>query len=230
MLQASSRAKLDSRVQRGFSLAEALTATVIFGLVGMFVATIVPHAIGSSSKQQAKVDTVQSATKALYRLQRDLRQSDPNGIFICSVAAATTCNLASSYTTLQDAPYLAILTQHVNGTGQITWDPTGKPGWQGFNVYWLAPDGYGGSTLMSAFANAPVSPGINPVIQNADVVNAVDAALASKSAETVAASIADIQTMVLISADRVALKISARSSVGTGTNETTVESDTFARN
>lgn len=229
--RASLRRKRDSRTRRAFSIAEALVVVAVFGLLAGIVAAIVPKLVTAPSSEQAKTDTLQSLTQAMYSIQSDVRQSDPNGIFACAASnGGTTCTAASDFVQLTDAPYLAVLTAHANGSGDVTWDAEGKPVWTGFNVYWLAADGQGGFDLEYGFGAAQVSPGADPAILNPDVSNAVNAAVAAPGPKIIAHSISSLQTMVTTATDRVSLRVAAQSNEHGRVNETSSESGAFARN
>ena len=210
---------------------EIMTVMIIAGIVTTIVASLFSSISGAAGAEQIDTDLVRSADEALYRIQRDVRQSDPNGIFSCTGASSTlVCTPASDLATPTDSQYIAVLTAHSGGNGMMQWDISGRPAWTGFVVYWLVPDSSGTNNLAFGFAPAIIAAGANPAILNADVINAVSTASASTNAETVAQSIARIQTMVDVSKDRVAIRITSQSSEGSKTNSTSVQSDAYARN
>lgn len=217
--------------QRGVTMPEIMTVTIIAIIVTTIVASLFTSISGAAGSEQVDADLVQSANDALYRIQRDVRQSDPNGIFACTVSGgAVTCTPGSDLTTPTDVSYLAVLTALDGGNGMVQWDISGRPAWTGFNVYWLSPDGSGTNDLESGFAPAQIAPGANPAILNADVINAVSSATAATNPAIVAHSISGIQTMVEVANDRVAIRITSQSSDGPNTNSTSVQSDAYARN
>jgi len=198
----------------------------------MAVALIRP-AVTAADAEQAQTELVHSIDNALYRIQRDIRQSDPNGIFVCSasVQQTTTCTLASSLPAVTATTYLAILTAHTNGDDLINWDRSGRPAWTGFDVYWLEPEANGnGEALRYCFASATIQPGTAPAILNADVVNAVASAVSSASAETVARSVSEIDTVVKVSNDSVAVRLRGTTTDRSGSQPISVQADTYARN
>lgn len=210
---------------------EIMTVSIIAIIVTTIVASLFTSISGAAGSEQVDADLVQSANAALYRIQRDIRQSDPNGIFACAVSGgAVTCTPGSDLTTATDVRYLAVLTALDGGDGMVQWDNSGRPAWTGFNVYWLSPDGNGTYDLASGFAPAQIAPGASPAILNADVINAVSSATASADPAVIAHSISDIQTMVDVAKDRVAIRITSQSSDGPDTNSTSVQSDAYARN
>ena len=167
----------------------------------------------------------------LYRLQRDARQTDPNGVFVCTGSgAALSCSQASSLTTPTDVYCLAMLTARPNDTGRAAWDSNGRPAWVGFSVYWMSADPVGTYTLMSGFGAANVPPGSDPTILNSDVIGAVNQAMISPTAETVAPGIKELQSMVDVSTDRMDLRLVGQNETGGSTAELSVEGDAYARN
>ena len=216
--------RLKTSAPRGFTIAEVLTVMVIMGFISTFVALIVGPTFSAVSSQGAKLDTLHAAARAFYRMQRDIHQSNVNGIFVCTYPAPTTCNPPSS--ALTNATVIAIISPKNNGTGQLTWDSTqGQPQWQGFNVYWLAPDANGVMSLQYAF-NDPTS-GANPGASSA--VAAVNNALTANP-QFLATSVTNLQVSQAVTAQRIGLKMFATATENQSTNETSFESDTFTRN
>jgi hypothetical protein len=209
-----------------------LTAALVGAIVMTIGFAMFQPAVAVSSSEQVQTSLVQSTDDALYRIQRDVRQSDPNGIFICTGSMPpTSCVLASSLTTATSTQYLAILTAHTDGDGLINWDDDGRPAWTGFDIYWLVPDASGpGYALDYAFEPASIQPGTDPVILNADVLQAVTSATSSSSAIAIARSVSEIETDVDVSRDSVAIRIASYAADGSASNETQVRSDTYARN
>ena len=83
------------RQRRGFTIAEVLTVFVIVGLMLSAIAFAMPLFMRAPSEAQSQVDGVESAALALYRVQRDVRQSDVNGIFECSLPPSPTCSIVA---------------------------------------------------------------------------------------------------------------------------------------
>jgi hypothetical protein len=216
-----------SRSKRGYTVAEVLTVSVIMGMVSSFVVLIIAPLFNASNAETAKVDTIQAAAKAFYRMQRDLHASTATGVYVCTYPAPSTCS-APSTTTLTDAKVIAIITPRKNGNGQVMFDATGAPQYQGYQVYWLTPDAQGTATLSYAF-NDPTAGSINPgFTQTADA--AVNNALAG-APTFLAQSISDLQLGNFSSTSRtIGLKMLAKSVEGSSQNETSFESDTATRN
>jgi len=216
---------------RGFSLPEILTVTVIAALASTIVVALFRPLVESTGAAQASSDVMMSLNEALYVIQRDIRQSDPNGIFVCSGSAqAPACTPGSELPTLTDAKYLVILTAQTDGGGSMNWDSSGRPQWTGFDVYWLSTDVNGSPVLVHEFAAAAIQAGVNPQILNADVINAVSVAANSTSPDIVAHSVQSVQTAVNVTYDRVSLQISFSSTTGTHTTARSVRGDAYARN
>lgn len=196
---------------------------VMMGLFTGFVALIFGPIISAPSKHQAKADTVLTAAQIMYRLQRDIRQSHPSGIWVCTNSSSPMC--AQPTATPTSAPVLAVLTSRSSGNGQAQWDSNnGQPLWQGFNVYWLVPDGQGSNNL--AYAFSPYSGG---PINFTTVEGAVQSAL-QNGGETVAHAVYDLQTSLDVPTSTAGLRIFSQSTVSGHTNETSYESDTVIRN
>jgi hypothetical protein len=224
------RRKRDSS-RRGVSLPELLVVAGIASLVGTVVVALCHPMLSASQAEHVALIEIQTMDSTLYRLQRDVRQSDPNGVFVCTGAGASlSCSQASSLTTLTDVSVLALLTARPNGTGSATWDPSGRPAWVGFSVYWMTPDTVGTNTMMNGFGSANIASGSNPTILNSDVIAAVNQAMTSADADTVALGIEQLQSMVNVSTDRMALRLVGQNQSGGSTAELSVEGDAYVRN
>ena len=216
--------RLRTSAQRGYTIAEVLTVGVIMGFVSTFVVLIVGPLFNAINSQGAKIDTLQAASSSFYRIQRDLHQSEVNGVYVCTYPAPSTCSAPTG--ALANATVIAIITPRKNGSGQLAWDSAqGQPQWQGFNVYWLAPDKNGVQALQYAF-NDP-SGGANPTVASAD--QAVDNALAGTPL-FLATSVTGLQVSQAVPTSTIGLKMLATSTEGTSTNTTSFESDTVMRN
>lgn len=209
--------------RRGYTIAEVLLVAVVMGMISSFVALIVAPLFHAANAQAAKIDTVQAATSAFYRIQRDLRQSNASGVYVCTYPAPTTCSAPSS--ALADAVVVAIITPEANGNGQVTWDVSlGQPKWQGFNVYWLAPNSQGAAALNYAFADPS---GANPSTASADA--AVNIALGG-APQFLAATVTGLQLSKSTTTSTIGLKMFTQATEGAATNATSLESDTGTRN
>lgn len=216
---------------RGFSIPEVLTVSGIAGLVAVLIVVLTGPMLSASNAELASLHQIQMMDTTLYRLQREIRQSDPNGIFTCSLSSGQmSCALASNLSAPADISYLAILTARSAGTGQTTWDGSGRPAWTGFNVYWLAADGHGTNTLLYNFGPANVPAGPNPVLLNSVVAAAVAQAVAAPGATMVAEHVQRVQTMVDVTHDHVTLHLAGLATYGSATSELSTQGDVYARN
>lgn len=224
------RRKPDSR-RRGVSLPELLVVFGIASLVGTAVVALCHPMLSASQAERASSNEIETMDSTLYRVQRDARQTDPNGIFVCNGSGGSlACSQASNLTTPTDVTCFAMLTARANGTGSATWDVSGRPAWAGFSVYWLVADQTGTYTLMNGFGPANVPIGSNPSILNSDVIDAVNQAMASADATTVALGIKQFQTMVDVSTDRMVIRLVGQTESNGMTAELSVEGDAYARN
>jgi hypothetical protein len=200
---------------------------VLFGLLSSFAVTIIAPLLNAPNVQQAKIDTVQTGAIALYRLQRDVRQGQDNGVYVCTYPAPSTCSTPSAAPTLANVQVIAILTARANGSGFAQWSNTGSPSWTGFQVYWLASDGNGTYNLTYAFSQ---STGFQPGASAASADTAVSAALQSTSPVVIAQHLLSIQMDHSAVSKMIGFVVAAQSTDGNKTNETSYEGDTFARN
>ena len=216
---------------RGLSITETLVAAAIsIAAIGLVVGLCRPI-LAAQDVEQRSTSEIQTVDATLYRLQRDVRQSDTNGIFICVNAnAEITCTQASTYTSATDAPALAILTAEAGGSGPTRWDATGHPLWTGFKIYWLAAGNDGADTMFEAFEPASVSLNAEPSVLNSDAAQAVSAALATTDPDRVADDILTLQSVADVTKDHVALRLSALTDPSDQSSTLSVEADAYARN
>lgn len=212
MLRNRSRA-----LPRGFSLAEVLTVLVILSFVLGLVAGILGPLVHQSTQAQAKAETVQTAAQIFYTIQRDLRQTSAQGVFLCTYSATPTCGQSAN-------PVIAIATAD-NSVGQYQVTGSGNSSWQGFVVYWVS-----GGTLYRSYQ--PVAIAANPP-------TAADAAVAVAAANppsSPAASVAarGVQSLTVTAnagaSNAVSLTMVAANSEGGASNSTSYQSNTVARN
>jgi len=218
--------------QRGTTLVELLIVTGVLGLFLTLGVTLVTPVLNAANKLQAKADTLQSAVTGLYRMRRDVRMSGIGGDYACTASAPVTCSQPSLLTA---TPAVAILTaqsggqpQYMTTTGNAN---IGLPTWQGVDVYWVASNA-SGTFLYEAFGAFPSGiqelPASNPVTQ-AQVQTAVALALAGTST-VVAPNVSQLSASFKPSQHVMGLKIFSSGNEGGRLNETSFESDTYARN
>lgn len=199
---------------------------VIFALLSTLGTLVIAPLMSQPNRQQAKVDTLQAATRAMYRMQRDLRMSDPSAVYACTYPSPSTC---STPATMTSTAVIAIATPRVNGNGQPKWDPAnGQPQWQGFNVYWLSPDPNDATktNLMFKYTTATIQPGTFTGADN----SAVNGAISATDAELLATGVTDLQTFRDTTNSIVGFKFKAQATDGGRTNETTLQSNVNTRN
>jgi prepilin-type N-terminal cleavage/methylation domain-containing protein len=218
--------------RRAFTIAEVLTVLVIVGLILAAVAMSTPMILRGQSEVQLQVDNIQSAALALYRVQRDVRQSDTKGILSCSTAPVVLC---AQPLTASPAPVqaLAIVTAD-SGTGQFQPNTsTGSPKWEGFYFYWLAPNAEGTSNdLKRAYASVPLpfdveNDQLSTILTVAQT--ALAAAVAPGKVETVAQNIVSVQASVDPSTSIVSLRLDSGNTSG-NLSSMTLWGDSYVRN
>lgn len=218
-----------NKYSRAFSLAELLTVIVIFGLLSTLGTLVIAPLMSQPNRQQAKVDTIQAATRAMYRMERDLRMTSPSAVYACTYPAPSTCTSPTAIQGLTSTQVIAIATPRVNGNGQPKWDPSnGQPVWQGFNVYWLAPDPNDATktNLMFKYTTATIQPGTFTGADN----SSVNTAISATDAELLATGVTDLQTFMDPTNNIVGFKFKAQATDGGHTNETTLQSNVNTRN
>jgi type II secretory pathway pseudopilin PulG len=218
-----------ARLERGFTIAELLTVCVLFGMLLTTIALVIPAVLKAPAQMQAQVDEVDAAALALYKVQRDARQSDVNGVFDCSTSPIVVCTQQSGAVATQA---IAIAgddgsSQFVN-IGGLGVDQTK---WKGYVVYWLAPSITGvGLDLMRAFVPESISfspsglPVFDPVVAGTAVTLAIALASPTVAAPDVRQLAAGISPGNIIS-----LQMIAGVNRGDITG-ITLHGDTYARN
>lgn len=142
--------------RRGFTIAEVMTVLVIVGLILAVIAMITPIIFRGQSQVQAQTDSIQSTALALYKVQRDVRQSNIGGVLACTTVPIVVCTQPTSAPGAQQTQAIAIVTAD-NGTGQFVPNNAGLPKWHGFVLYWLTPNADGTSNdLKRAYYGWPV--------------------------------------------------------------------------
>lgn len=212
-----------SKKQRGYTVAELISVIFVLGLLTTVVATIIGPLLRSQSQTQAKVDTVQAAAMALYRIERDLRNTTVGDIFTCTTGGTPTCTLAP--TTLTNTSAIVMPSAYAGGSGQFQLIAgSGAPKWQGATVYWVDASG----ALNVAF-DAPV--GYTP----GNTLNSTDAATAVTDVTTRGMQIARFVEKMAIGVPAshgttVSFQLQAQSTVNGAFNETTYQTDLETRN
>ena len=194
------------------------------GLVLGAIALIIGPLLASQNRTQAKVDTVQAAAMALYRVERDLRNTNLGSIYSCTTGAVPTCATPSPALTSTTA--IVIATAYHSGTGQFQLNSSGKPNWQGADVYWVDAAG----DLVFAF-DAPTSTGYS----QGNLLSAADAQAAVVDATTnggkqLARWVQQMSIAVPGNGHQLSFQLQTRSTVGAASNDTTYRTDLETRN
>jgi type II secretory pathway pseudopilin PulG len=217
-----------ARFARAFTIAELLTVLVLFGLLLTTVAAVIPAVLRSPAQMQAQVDEVNAAALALYKVQRDARQSDINGVFNCTTAPTVSC---TQVTGSIPAVTQAIAIAGDNGTTQFV-DQYGQTKWKGYVVYWLAPSTSGvGLDLMRAFVGIQFqyNPNHSPQFLATDATTCVTAAVSAPSPSVAAQDVRQLASSVTLADGIVALQMAAGVNRGDKTS-VTLQGNTYARN
>jgi type II secretory pathway pseudopilin PulG len=220
-----------ARFERAFTIAELLTVLVLFGLLLTTVAAVIPAVLRSPAQMQSQVDEVNAAALALYKVQRDTRQSDVGGVFNCATSPVVTC--------VQQLGPVPVNTQAIaiagdDGGTQFVNLQTSQTKWQGYIIYWLAPSTSGvGLDLMRAFVPVPPNgiPLINnvPQFQTTDAVASVTTAIALPAPSVAAQDVRQLLSSVTLGNGIVALRMVAGVNRGDQTS-VTLQGNTYARN
>jgi hypothetical protein len=222
------------RQQRGTTIAEVLTVTVIIGMLLSAMVVIVPLLVKAPSQMQSQVDDVNTAAVALYKIRRDFSEGDAKGVMGCTTTPVVSCSTPGTGPTGVQA--LVVATAEDN-TGAFQIDANGNPWWQGFYVYWLVPNGTGTAyDLMRAWEGAPsiylsTSPGGSPVNVTAATVNPLlTAALAISPPPVLSNYIASMSLGDTTSTSTIQFQLVAGTTGGVDQTRTNFQSNTYARN
>lgn len=222
------------RRQRGTTIVELMTVLVVLGLLMSLIVGIFAPLLRAQSQSAAKLDTVQSAAAALYRIQRDLRQTYYLSAYACTTGAGATCSQPTSFSTTTSA--IALMTAYQNGTGpfQITQGSSpnvGQPNWQGVTVYWIDSSG----ALHWAFYQ-PKSGQVFPQsgqgfgLQSGTAAAAVAAATTGGVSSTqIAVNIQQLAAAFSGQVNIISIQMQSQSTENGSVNETTYRSDVLAR-
>jgi len=220
------------RYQRGFSIAEVLTVSVICGMLLTAMAIIVPAVLSAPRQLQSQVDDVNTAAIALYKIRRDFSESDTTGVLGCTTTPLVSC---ASYTVLTPVMALAVASPD-NGSGQFVDQITGYPNWQGIIVYWLVPNASGTAyDIMRAYIGPPTAvvttgPGGVPVIKAVDAQAAVTAAMLISPPPVLSNYITNMSVGVDPVTNIVQFSLTAGTTSGSAQSSTKFWSNTYARN
>ena len=221
------------RRQRGTSIPEVLTVTVIIGMLLSAMVVIVPLLVKSPMQMQSQVDTVNTAAIALYKMRRDFSQGDTSGVMTCNITPVVSCSTPPSTATHTQA--LVVVTDD-KGTGIFNVDANGYPLWDGFYIYWLQLNATGTAyDLMRAYepALAPKITAVNGVptnVSSALVTPLVTAALTISPAPVLTNNIADMELGISGSPSTINFELIAGTIGGVDQTQTNFQGNTYARN
>jgi hypothetical protein len=238
------------KASRAFTIAESLVVIVIVAMLLTAVAGAMTPLLRAPNAVQAKYDTLVPATTGLFVLERDIRQSDANGVFACTIHPIACGTGASSDKTAAVAVATAVSSGDL-GAQFITDTTYGTPVWQGYIVYWRSDTGgtlyraYVGEPGMTAMIQAPDRSGLQSLAQAAVTTAMGDQGGTSGggaggsgssgggqvSFSAVALSgVASLSASVDIADDDVTLQIVTAGGAGDRGNTSTFDTDVFTRN
>jgi type II secretory pathway pseudopilin PulG len=210
-----------SAAERGYTVAELISVIFIFALVTTAVALIIGPLLRSQNQTQAKVDTVQAAAMALYRVERDLRNTTSGDIYACTTGASPACTQPASLTSTSA---IVMPSAYAGGTGQFQLTASGTPEWQGATVYWVDSQG----NIDVAFDLPPLYT-IGSTLSVTNAENAVSAVTA-RGGTQLARYVELLKLGVPGIGEPVQFQMQAVSTVNGSLNETTYRTDMETRN
>jgi prepilin-type N-terminal cleavage/methylation domain-containing protein len=226
--------------QRGFSIAEVLTVTVILGILTSALTVVVPEMLHAPLQMQSQVDQVNTAALALYKIRRDLSEADTSGVMGCTITPVVSCNALGNGLTPEQA--VAVVTAenppgtfNVNTADNASGNNIGYPAWQGFYIYWLVPDQSGQAyDLMRAYEVSPstitATNGVPNNINAAMVNPLVTAAMAISPPPTLTNYIEQIEVGDNPGSSIINFELIAGTFSGGNITQTDFQGDTYARN
>jgi type II secretory pathway pseudopilin PulG len=203
-----------------------MTVIVVLGLLMTMIAAVFAPMMRAQNRTQAKLDTVQSASSALYRIQRELRQTYYASTWACTTGASASC---SQPTTFGSTKAIAFPTAYQNGNGQFQLQSSGSaphPNWQGVMVYWIDSAG----NLGWAFDSAGFVTGSNGLSSTAAALAVVAATTGVVADTKIAVNVQQLAVAIDPSQpNMIWLKMQAQSTENGSVNETTYLSNMLAR-
>jgi len=219
-----------NRTNRAFTLAELLVAiAILFLFFGIAYSALLP-VLTFLSPAQAKINTQQNAVPLLYKLQREVRQSDYRAVF--AVVSGTTKPI-QQVTSLTDVRTFAVASAKTGAAGSgcypggrfVTVPGFGTPYWQGFDVF----------ILQNAALKCIYEPLATPQIyysniQTSDAHTAITAAQGVTNPPVFGNAVLDVKLNSDATPFIVDFQIKAVSTVNARTNATTYTEDVLTRN
>jgi type II secretory pathway pseudopilin PulG len=209
--------------QRGYTVAELLSVVFVLALITTAVALIIGPLLRSQAQTQAKVDTVQAADMALYRIERDLRNTDSGLVYTCTTGSTPSCAVPA--TTLTATSAIVMPSAYKSGTGQFQLlAASGSPNWQGATVYWIDSNG----NIDVAF-DLPPGYTKGTTLRASDAANAVADVTASGGMQ-LARFVQQLSLAVPGVGNQIDFQLKAQSTVNGALNETTYSTHVETRN
>ena len=218
--------------RRGLTIAETLVVAVIIGLMLLAIAGAVPPLLSAPARAQAKAESMSPASSGLYVFERDLRESDANGVFACTGWPAV-CGSGSIATADSAVVVATAVDSNDLGAKFETSGVLPLPAWQGFIVYWQSAPG---GDVYRSFEPAPIAAQIgDPSPQERAVLqrfaqDAVAAAVAETQPMIVMRNIAELSAAVNSTNDVTSIHVVAAGQAGYAQNTSTFDDDVLAHN
>lgn len=215
-------------VRRGFTIAETLVVAVILGLMLTAIVGSVAPLLSAPDRVQAKSDALTPATAGLYVLQRDIRESDANGVFVCGGMPITCGDGGVSQATSE----LAVATARESASLDAPFSLVGgTPDWQGFTVYWQPEPGIVYRTFVP---ESNMNQDSNDDTQRSALAplaaDAVTSALAEPAPPIAMRNVASLAVSIYMAAGIISIHIVGMGSAGGHGNTATFDTDVFTRN
>lgn len=218
------------RLARGFTLMELIVAVAVLALFfGIAFAVLLP-VLAYLDPAQAKINTQQNAVPLLYKLQREVRESDYRVIFPVVSGSPEPLTLVTSLTDVQT---FAVATAKSGAAGAPcspggdfqTVPGSGTPYWQGLDVFTLQ-----NAALKCVYE--PLASGAQQLYRNiplGDVSSAITAAGAVTNPPVFGNAVLDIKLQQDPTPYVVDFQIKAVSTVNGRSNATTYTEDILTR-
>jgi len=215
------------RSQRGFVLSELMVGVfVLFLFLGIAYAALVP-VLSYIGPAQAKINTQQNAVPLLYKLQREVRESDYRAIYVWQSGSAK--SLPSTVTDIQT---FAVATSKTGTAGAAcfpggdfqTVPGFGTPYWQGFEVFMLQ------NAALKCVYEPLVTPEWANFPSSSDAATAITAGLAVTNPSVFGNAVLDVKVRADSTAYVTDFLIKAVSTVNGRSNATTYTEDILTRN
>jgi prepilin-type N-terminal cleavage/methylation domain-containing protein len=216
--------------KRGFTIAETMVVAVILGMMLTAIVGAIAPLFNAPSRAQAKIDSVEPAATSMYVMERDLRESDVNGVFACTGQPAACGDGAVA----AGDSAIALPTASASGSlGAQFQTSSGLPDWQGYIVYWQPASG--GEVYRAFERESGLDALINTAQPNRAQLQAVaTAAVASAqndpTRDITLREVATFAAAVDVNSGITSLHVVSSGSAGGKTNTTTFDDDIFARN